>query len=43
MENTIPLLVSTQGMMFGGEKSLLLQRAEKVVFFAEDVYTSKKK
>ena len=42
-ENSIPLLISTQGMMFGGEKTILLQRAEKVVFFAEDVYTKNKR
>lgn len=37
----IPLLVSGQGMMHGGEKSLLLQRAEKVVYFATEVYNNK--
>jgi hypothetical protein len=35
---TIPLLVSSQGMMHGGEKTLLLQQAEKVVYFATEVY-----
>ena len=34
----VPLLVSGQGMMHGGEKTLLLQRAEKVVYFAAEVY-----
>ena len=34
----IQLLVSGQGMMHGGEKTLLLQRAEKVVYFATEVY-----
>jgi hypothetical protein len=37
-DKRIPLLVSGQGMMHGGEKSLLLQRAEKVVYFATEVY-----
>jgi len=37
-EQSIPLLVSGQGMMHGGEKSLLLQRAEKIVYFATEVY-----
>lgn len=34
----IPLLISGQGMMHGGEKSLLIQEAEKVVYFATEVY-----
>lgn len=38
----IPLLVSTAGMMFGGDKSLMLQNAEKAVYFAADVHTNKK-
>jgi len=36
----VPLLISGQGMMHGGEKSLLLQRAEKVVYFATEVYNA---
>lgn len=39
----IPLLISGQGMMYGGEKSLLLQQAEKVVYFATEVYNNKNK
>jgi hypothetical protein len=38
----IPLLVSSAGMMFGGDKSLMLQRAEKVVYCVTDVYNKKK-
>jgi hypothetical protein len=38
----IPLLVSTAGMMFGGDKSLMLQRADKIVYFAADVHTHRK-
>ena len=34
----IPLLVTSAGMMHGAEKTLLLQRSEKVVFFATEVY-----
>jgi hypothetical protein len=34
----IPLLISGQGMMHGGEKSMLIQQAEKVVYFATEVY-----
>jgi len=37
----IPLLISGQGMMYGGEKSLLLQDAKKVIYFAQDVYKNK--
>jgi len=38
----IPLLISSAGIMHGGEKTMLLQRAEKVVYFAADVYNSNK-
>ena len=38
----IPLLVTSAGMMHGAEKTLLLQRAEKVVFFAAEVYNTYK-
>jgi hypothetical protein len=37
----IRLLVSGQGMMHGGEKTLLLQQAEKVVYFATEVYNTR--
>ena len=40
-QQPIPLLISGQGMMHGGEKSLLLQNAEKVVYFVTEVYNSK--
>ncbi len=39
-EQPIQLLISGQGMMHGGEKSVLLQRAEKIVYFATEVYNS---
>lgn len=39
----IPLLLSSAGMMHGGEKSLLLQRAEKIVYFAADVYNNQQR
>ena len=38
----IPLLISSAGIMHGGEKTMLLQRAEKVVYFAADVYNNNK-
>jgi hypothetical protein len=41
-DQPIPLLVSGQGMMHGGEKSLMLQQAEKIVYFATEVYNNKK-
>lgn len=37
-DQPIRLLLSSQGMMYGGEKSLLLQRAEKIVYFATEIY-----
>lgn len=37
--NSIPLIISSAGLMFGGDKQLMLQRTEKVVFCAVDVYT----
>lgn len=40
-DQPIQLLISGQGMMHGGEKSLLLQRAKKVVYFAAEVYNNK--
>lgn len=39
----IPLLISGQGMMHGGEKTLLLQRSEKIVYFATEVYKNVRK
>jgi hypothetical protein len=39
-DHPIPLLISGQGMMYGGEKSLLLQDAKKVVYFATEVYNA---
>lgn len=38
----IPLLISSAGMMHGGEKTMLLQRAKKVVYFAAEVYNNTK-
>jgi hypothetical protein len=40
---TIPLLVSSAGMMFGGDKEIWLQNAEKVVFFSKEVYNKQKR
>jgi hypothetical protein len=37
-EYRIPLLLSSAGMLYGGEKQMLIDRAEKVVYFAHDVY-----
>lgn len=34
----IPLLISSAGMVFGGDKQLMVQRAEKIVYCAQDVY-----
>ena len=40
-DQPIQLLISGQGMMHGGEKTLLLQQAKKVVYFAAEVYNNK--
>lgn len=34
----IPLLISSAGMMFGGDKALMVQNAEKIVYCAAEVY-----
>jgi hypothetical protein len=34
----IPLIISSAGMVFGGDKQYMVQRAEKVVYCAADVY-----
>ena len=38
----IPLLISSAGMIFGGDKQRMLQRAEKVVYCSQDVYNKKR-
>lgn len=38
----IPLLVSTAGMLFGGDRQVWIQNAEKVVYFTADVYNKNK-
>jgi hypothetical protein len=37
-DKKIPLLISGVGIMHGGEKTMLLQRSEKRIFFASEVY-----
>lgn len=39
----IPLLISGAGMMFGGDRQVWLQTAEKVVYFTKDVYNKNNK
>jgi len=34
----IPLIISSAGMVFGGDKQRMIQRAEKIVYVASDVY-----
>lgn len=38
----IPLMVSTAGMMYGGDRQLWLQTAEKIVYFSAEVYNKNK-
>jgi len=37
----IPLLISSAGMVFSGDKQLMIQRTEKVVFCATEVYNKR--
>jgi hypothetical protein len=38
VDRSIPLLVSSAGMIYGGDKSLMVQQAEKIVYCSADVY-----
>lgn len=40
-EAKIPLLISSAGMMFGGDKALMVQNAEKIVYCAAEVYNNR--
>jgi len=37
----IPLLISTAGMIYGGQKEIMVQQAEKIVYCASEVYNKK--
>jgi hypothetical protein len=39
----IPLMVSSAGMLFGGDRQVWIQTAEKVVYFTKDVYNKNTK
>ena len=39
----IPLMVSSAGMMYGGDRQIWIQTAEKVVYFTKDVYNKNSK
>jgi len=39
----IPLLISSAGMLFGGDRQMWIQTAEKIVYFTKDVYTKSPK
>ena len=41
IEAKIPLLISSAGMMFGGDKALMVQNAEKIVYCAAEVYAKR--
>lgn len=36
----VPMLVTSAGMIFGGDKQIMTQRSEKIVYFAADVYNA---
>jgi hypothetical protein len=38
VSEAVPLLISSAGMIYGGDKSLMVQRAEKVVYCSAEVY-----
>jgi hypothetical protein len=38
----IPLMISSAGMMYGGDRQMWIQTAEKVVYFTKDVYNKQK-
>ena len=35
----IPLLITAAGLIFGGDRQIMIQNAEKIVYAAQDVYT----
>jgi len=37
------LLISSAGMLFGGDRQMWIQTAEKIVYFTKDVYTKSPK
>ena len=39
----IPLMISSAGMMYGGDRQMWIQTAEKVVYFTKDVYNKHSK
>lgn len=39
--NNIDLIVTSAGMVFGGDKQLMMQRSRKIVYCATDVYNKK--
>jgi hypothetical protein len=39
----IPLMVSSAGMMYGGDRQMWIQTAEKIVYFTKDVYNKHSK
>ena len=41
--NHIPLMISSAGMLFGGDRQVWIQTAEKVVYFTNEVYNKNTK
>jgi len=39
----IPLMISSAGMMYGGDRQMWIQTAEKIVYFTKDVYNKHSK
>ena len=36
----VPMLITSSGMIYGGDKQMMAQRSEKVVFIASEIYNS---
>lgn len=36
---SIPLMITSAGMLYGGDRQLWIQTAEKIIYFSKDVYT----
>jgi hypothetical protein len=37
----IPLMLTTSGMMYGGDRAIWLQNAEKIIYFSTTIYDDK--
>jgi len=40
-DRSVPILISSAGMIYGGEKEVMVQRAQKIIYCAAEVYNKK--